>query len=136
MGIINWLMHRNMRSEAEALVKWATDAYRSILAAHPELSERDVLGSMLDQRWRLPDGNKARDTVLDRYGSSIHGLCYFLGLNAQNMKGMMVSRCVQFTEYIDRELQKRGFAKPPDDVKRRYFTTLGLPEDAVTENYL
>ncbi len=136
MGIVNWLMHRNMKNAADALVTWATDAYRSVRTAQPHLPEREVFGHMLDQNGRFPDGDKARDTVLDRYGSSIHGLCYFLGLNTQPMKGMMVSRCVQFTEYVDLELQKRGFGMPADDVKRRYFKTLGLPENAVAERHL
>lgn len=136
MGIVNWLVHRSITSAAEALVTWATDAYRSVRTAQPDLPEREVFGHMLDRRGRLPDGDKGRDTVLDRYGSSIHGLCYFLGLNAHPMKGMMVSRCLQFTEYVDLELRKRGFDGPADDVKRRYFRTLGLPENAVAESHL
>jgi hypothetical protein len=52
------------------------------------------------------------------------------------MKGMMVSRCVQFTQYVDIELEKRGVTKPSDDIRRGYFQTLGLPDNAITENYL
>jgi hypothetical protein len=52
------------------------------------------------------------------------------------MKGMMVSRCVQLTEYVDIELLKRGFQKPSDEIKQRYFKTLGLPETAVNESCL
>jgi len=57
-------------------------------------------------------------------------------LNSQSMKGTMVSRCIQFTEYIDFELKNRGFEKPANDIKKRYFRTLGLPENAVEEKYI
>jgi hypothetical protein len=136
MGIINWIMHRSMRKWAEALVKWATDTYRSLRAQNPDLSDREIFAMMLDERGRFPGGDKDRDVILDRYGSSLNGLCYFLGLNAQKMKGMMVLRCVQFTEYVDLALQSHGFHKPTDETRQRYFKTLGLPETAVSESYL
>lgn len=132
MGIINWLMHRNMRRQAEALAKWATESYQSVRTQNSDLSDRDVFGKMLDQRARFPGSEKDRETVLDRYGSSLHGLCYYIGLNSQDMKRMMVSRCVQFTDYVDIELEKYGFKKPSDEIKRRYFKTLGLPANTVT----
>ena len=132
MGIINWLMHRNMRGQAEALAKWATESYQSVRTQNSDLSDRDVFGKMLDQRGRFSGGEKDREMVLDRYGSSLHGLCYYIGLNSQDMKRMMVSRCVQFTDYVDIELEKYGFKKPSDEIKRRYFKTLGLPANTVT----
>lgn len=136
MGIINWLMHRSMKNHAESLVKWATESYQLIHKNQPDLSERDVLRNMLDQRIRFPGGNTDREIILDRYGSSLNGLCYYLGLNSQRMKGTMVFRCVQYTEYIDIALQKKGFKKPADEIKKRYFQTLGLSENAVNESYL
>ncbi len=91
---------------------------------------------MLDQKGKFPGREKARDIVLDRYGSSLNGLCYFLGLKSPLMKDMMISRCVQFTEYVDMELEKRGIGKLSDETKRKYFKTLKLPEDAVINTSL
>jgi hypothetical protein len=125
-----------MKGEAEALTKWATEAYNSLRTQYPHLSEREVFGKMLDQRGKFGAGETIRTKFLDRYGTSLHGFCYFLGLNTQPMKGMMVSRCVQFTQYVDIELEKRGVTKPSDDIRRGYFQTLGLPDNAITENYL
>lgn len=136
MGIINSLMHHSMANEAKNLVIWATESYNSIHAQYPELSDREIFEKALEQRGVFPGGTKDRDIVLDRYGSSLNGLCYYLGLNSQKMKGTMVFRCVQFTEYIDLEIEKRGFKKPSDNIKRGYFKTLGLPENAITETYL
>ncbi len=130
MGIINWLMHRSMKNQTKTLVKWATESYRSVRNQHPSLSDREVFEKMLDQRGRFPGGDRDRDIVLGRYGSSLNGLCYFLGLNSQHMKGTMVSRCMQFTEYVDLELEKHGFKKPSDETKQRYFMTLGLSKNA------
>lgn len=134
MGMVNWLMHRNMKNQAEELAKWATDTYRAVRAQNPSLSEREVFGKMLDKRGNFSGGDEIRNKFLDRYGTSLHGFCYFLGINTLQIK--MVSRCIQFTQYVDLELEKCGFGKPPDDVRRGYFRTLGLPENAVTKNYL
>jgi len=136
MGFINSLMHRNMKKEAGRRATWAADYYKKIRDQFPDVTEREVFGKMLDSRFKFPDGAKAREVVLDRYGSSLNGLCYYIGLNSPTMKGTMVLRCLQFVEYVDIELQKRGFDKPSDDVKRGYFKTLDLPETAVNETRL
>ena len=80
--------------------------------------------------------NRFSEDTLDKYASSLNRLCYYLGLNSPLMKDMMVSRCIQYTEYIDMELEKYGIHKPLDEVKRQYFKTLGLPEGAVNKSYL
>lgn len=115
---------------------WAIESYKAMCRDTPNLAEQDVFRKILDQRVLFPGGDKDREVVLDRYGSSLNGLCYYLGLNSSLMKDMMVSRCIQYTEYIDIELEKYGVHKPLDETKRRYFKTLGLPEDAVTRTYL
>ena len=136
MGIINWLMHRNMKNVARSIVNWAVDSYSSINKQCPGIIDREIFGRMLDQRGEFPGGDRDREIILDRYGSSINGICYYLGLNSQSMRGTMVSRCIQFTEYIDLELKNRGFEKPANDIKKGYFKTLGLPENAVEEKYI
>jgi hypothetical protein len=83
-----------------------------------------------------PGGDADREKVLDRYGSSLHGLCYFIGLNSSPMKGMMVSRCIQFTEYIDLALKEHGAKSLPVEMKKDYFEKLRLPVDAAEESRL
>ena len=97
---------------------------------------KDIFKIAIDNKVKYKNGEKARDLIIDRYGSSLNGLCYFLGLNSASMKGSMIFRCVQFTEYVDLELESRGFKKPSSDIKRGYFKLLDLPENAVNENYL
>lgn len=127
MGIVNWLMHHNMRGIIKSLVEWAVYSYEPLRFQFKDMPDREIFGKMLDNRVSFPGGESQRETVLDRYGSSINGLCYYLGLNSPEMKGMMVLRCLQFVEYVDIELHKRGFNKPSDDIKRSYFKTLGIP---------
>lgn len=136
MELINQKMHSLMSDEAKFNVLWAFELYQSFHAQYPELSDREVYGKMLDQRVKFPGGDKDREIVLDRYGSSLNGLCYYLGLNSILMKDTMIFRCIQFTEYIDIELEKLGIKKPPDEIKRKYFKTLDLPEDAVNKRHL
>lgn len=121
-----------MRGQAKSLTKWATESYLSVHTQNSDFSDRDIFRKMLDQRGKFPGGEKDCEAILDRYGSSIHGLCYYIGLNSRHMKGMMVLRCVQFTDYVDIELEKHGFKKPSDEIKRCYFKTLGLPANTVT----
>lgn len=136
MGITNWLMHRGMRRIAKKWVLWATESYQSLHAQYPNISDREIFKIALSQKIKFQNGEKDCDLILDRYGSSIYGLCYFLGLGCKSMKNSMIFRCVQFTEYVDYELEKRGFQKPSNDIKRGYFKLLDLPEDAVDEKYL
>jgi len=133
---VNNLMHEMMEKEATSVVGWVADAYKSSRVKYPECSDREIFKKVLGQRIAFPGGERDCNIVLDRYGTSINGICYYLGLNSQIMKDTMVSRCVQFTEYIDLELENRGFKKPADDIKRSYFKRLGLPEEAVSEKHL
>jgi hypothetical protein len=136
MGIINWLMHRSMRARAENLAEWATHSFESVQRENPTIGQRDVFRIMLDRRVNFPGGEADREKVLDRYGSSLHGLCYYLGLNSPEMSKMMVSRCIQFTEYVDIALKDYGAAPLPPEEKKRYFQYLKLPEEAVGVSYL
>jgi hypothetical protein len=134
MGFINWTMHRNMRRLAAELSKWAVESHEATRRQHPDWSDREIQRSMLDGKGITFDvGDSSRETFLDRYGSSLNGLCYFLGLTGGPMKDATVLRCVQFTEYVDIELQKHGATKISDDIKRGYFKLLGLPEATVNE---
>lgn len=136
MELANQQMHYLMNNEAKSRATWAFELYQSFRAQYPELSDREVFGKMLDQRVKFPGGDKDREIVLDRYGSSLNGLCYYLGLNSTLMKDTMIFRCIQFTEYVDIELEKCGIKKPSDEIKRQYFKTLDLPEEAVAKTYL
>jgi len=136
MGIINWLMHRNMRKQAEDWAEWSVTAFKQVCSKHPGLSDRELYGKTLDTRVQFPDGDSARSKVLDRYGSSLHGLCYYLGLNSESMKGALVSRCLQFIEYMDIELDKRKVPKLSRELKEQYFEFLKLPVDEIGKSRL
>lgn len=136
MRIINWLVHRNMRNAANELAKWAFELFQALRTAQPNIGERETFRQMLDQRGRFPGGDADREKVLDRYGSSIHGLCYFIGLNSSLMKDMMVSRCIQYTQYIDLALERYGVNPVSPALRREYFEKLRLPIEAVEENRL
>lgn len=135
-GVINWLMHYLMQNQAMSRAVWSIKSFQSFHNQYPELSDREIYGKILDQKGNFVGGARDREIVLDRYASSLNGLCYYLGLNSPLMKDMMVSRCIQYTEYVDIELEKYGIHKPSNETKRRYFKTLGLPESAVNESYL
>lgn len=131
MGLVNCMMHRNMQKVSEELATWAVETHRLVQSRNPGVSEAEVLGGMVDTRGQFGAGATAREKFLDTFGSSRHGLCYFLGLNKLQIR--MVSRSLQFIEYMDIALAKRGIVRPPDDLRRGYLKALGLPEDAVTE---
>lgn len=131
MGIINWLMHRGIQGRAQELAEWAMESYKSVRSANADASERDVFKKMLNQRVKFPGGEQDLEKVLDRWGSSLHGLCYYLGLHSQEMKGMMVSRCIQFTEYVDLSLKERGAKPLPPELKKEYFRILHFPEESI-----
>ncbi len=130
MGIVNWLVHRNMKRDAESLAKWAAAAYYQEVASKSCISDRERFGKMLVKRSiNFKAGN---EKFLDTYGDSLYGFCYCIGLNGSLMSGMMISRCVQYTQYIDEELDKYGFKMPSNEIRRGYFRALGLPENSVS----
>lgn len=130
-------MHRGMRSRARDLAQWGVPTFRTIKNKNPNLPDRSIYSQMLDQRVQFPGGEEAKGAVLDRYGSSLHGICYFLALNTGGMEGnTMVLRCLQFLQYLDRELKKAGAIEPAVDIRRDYFKKLALPESAVGKNHL
>lgn len=141
-------MHRSMRARAQNLAEWATHSFESVQRENPTIGQRDVFRIMLDRRVNFPGGEADetesirkflrdhREKVLDRYGSSLHGLCYYLGLNSPEMSEMMVSRCIQFTEYVDIALKDYRAAPLSPEEKKRYFQYLKLPEEAVDVSYL
>jgi len=136
MALANWMMRRGLKKAAAEIADWAVASYVTLHSQHPELQERELFGKMLDQRLNFPGGSDAREQALDVFGSSINGICYYCGLNTAYMKQMMVIRRVQFTEYVDIELENRGFTKPLKQTKEQYFKVLGLPEDGVRESWL
>ena len=130
MGIINWMVQRNMESNASELAKWAATTYYQIVASKSCASEREIFRKMLEKRGvNFDAGSDIREKFLDRYGDSVHGFCYFLGLNSPLMKGMMVSRCVQYIQCMDKYLDKFGVNSPPNEVRSGYLKTLGIPDD-------
>lgn len=125
-----------MRSRARDLAKWATSSYRLMQKENPAMTDREIFSKLLDQRVQFPAGQAAKDAVLDRYGSSIYGICYFLGLNTGGMESSMVLRCLQFLQYLTAAMQSAGAGPLSPDLKRDYFRKLDLPEDAADKNHL
>ena len=72
MGVLNWLIHRQMRRHASILAEWAAHSYEGFREQYPDMSEREVLAKVLDSRVRFPGGAADRQLILDKYGSSIY----------------------------------------------------------------
>ncbi len=142
MGILNWMMHKNMRKVAEQCVKTAATTYSSLRVLNPNMSEQDLRAGVLDKLGNFPVESR-RQYVLATYGTSLHGICYAMGL-ATFGGGLIVSRCVQFTQYVDIEFERyndmefgrAGFLPPATEMKRGYFKALKLPEYAVDKDFL
>jgi hypothetical protein len=142
MGVLNWMMHRTMKSRAEEVVKSATTTYSALRAQNLHLAESELRARVLDALVVVESGK--RQHVLDTYGTSLHGIGYFMGIYTPPIRGMIVSRCIQFTQYVDlffescvdTEFGRAGFTPPSREMKRGYFKALGFPEDAVDKDYL
>lgn len=65
MGIINWLMHRNMRGHAQSIAKWAVESFEALRAQNPDIAQRDIFAKMLDKHMKFPGGDKEREVFLD-----------------------------------------------------------------------
>jgi len=117
MGIINFLAHRMLKKEATRITRLVLEEYHAQKTKSPSVKEEDVLRQTFYDIWGISseeDLKKFKDKTVRKIQiccKSLHGVCYLVALDGPSGQGLMITRCLQFTYYIDTELEKSGFAK-------------------------
>ena len=134
MGIINFLAHRMLKKEATRTTKLVLEEYNALKTKTPSAKEEDVLRQTFYDIWGISseeDLKKFKEKTVQKINiccESLHGVCYLVALDGPSGRGLMVSRCLQLTYYIDMELKKRGFAKLAYNEKLKILEPLELAD--------
>jgi len=126
MGISTWLMLRSLQKEARRLAKEAVSMYAESKARNPNASASDIIKDMAFDKealGRMPEKSRKR---LEICCESIQGFCYMVALDVGQFKGLMNMRSLQFTHYMDKELEVVGFQPQSKEQKERILEAMGL----------
>ena len=127
MGLNNFIVQKAMKHEAKRIATLVAESYPVIKAQNPNFSDLDVSIAMLcggkHEFSKLSEASRKKVTECCQ---SIQGACYFAGIELGKIKGFMVFRCLQFTQYMDRELEMKGFKSQSLESKKQALKALDL----------
>jgi hypothetical protein len=129
MGLFNFLMDRTLRKEAKRLAKEITKLYPESKRRLPDAPEPEVILGMAFDEERLaiiPEESRKR---IETCCSTINGFCYMMALDLGRLKKLMNFRSLQFTSYMDQELEAAGFPHQSVEQKRRILEAMDLAID-------
>ncbi|MFH1371960.1 MAG: hypothetical protein ABII09_11840 [Planctomycetota bacterium] len=129
MGLFNYLMHRSFRKEAKRIAKQVAKLYLESKSRLPDAPEPEVILGMAFDKERLtciPQESRKRIMACC---NSINGFCYIMTLDLGKFKKSMNFRSLQFTSYMDKELEAAGFPDQSVEQKREILDAMGLAID-------
>ncbi len=71
----------------------------------------------------IPESSRRRIEICCE---TVQGFCYMMALDAGRLKGLMNLRSLQFTHYMDKELETQGFPPQSKEQKERILEVMGL----------
>jgi hypothetical protein len=113
-----------MRREAQRIAKWAAETYPTVKSQNENSPEPDVLAKMLFDD--ISDESERFQKKISECCQSMQGLCYLFAMDIGALRGFMNFRCLQFTRYMDYELQSRGFEPQSKETKEKILAALDL----------
>lgn len=129
MGITNWLVHRTMRKEAKRLAAELTTLYPKPLARSSEALDANEIRRMKFDDADFEGFSESTRELVAACCITVNGLCYLLAMNGGKLTGFTNLRSLQFTKYVDRELESLGFPKQTIEDKRKILRALELDID-------
>ena len=134
MRIINFFMHRMLKQEAADIVTLTLKEYNTFKVTTLLTKEEDILRQVFYNIWGIlseEDLKIFKEKTVQKIKiccESLHGICYLVGLDSPFGYDLQISRCLQFTYYIDMELERRGFPRLAYHEKLRILEPLELAE--------
>ena len=130
MGLFNNMFHSALQREAAEIASWAVENFNKAHREHPDWTQRQILSYLLtddpNMRTVTPPTLASKLTACSE---TMHGLCYTVAIYFRGLKGAMPSRVLQFTKYMDQELERCGLPAQPHSTKVRILKALNLYED-------
>ena len=129
MGLFNWLMHRNMKKEAERIAKLVKGWYVETKEKMPNAKEEEVIVGMGFNAEGLDNMSESSKQKTIACCATVNGFCYMMALVIGSFKGIMTFRALQFTAYMDKALEAEGFPPQSVEQKRKILETMGYAID-------
>ena len=129
MGIVNWFMQRSMMKEAERLAKMMVELYPKSKSNKPNASDKEVIRSIVYSDEVISQMSDSTRKRVETCCESIQGLCYMIALDIGALKGVLNFRALQFTHYMDKALEKKGFPLQSKAQKERILEVMELKFD-------
>ena len=111
MRLINWIMLRSMKKRAKRMAKEVAKLYAESKSRNPNASEVEIIKDMVFNEETLGQISEESRKQLETCCETVQGFCYIIVLSMGWMKGLMTFRALQFTHFMDEELEAQGF--PP-----------------------
>lgn len=129
MGVISWFMQRSMMKEAQRLAKEVALLYPESKSKNPDASEMEIIRAMAFDNDKLAQISESSRKRIEICCETIQGFCYMMALDVGILKGNMNFRALQFTYYMDKALEARGFPPQSKEQKERILEAMGLKFD-------
>ncbi len=129
MGITNWFMQRNMRNVARKLAKKVAPLYADSKSRNPNATDAEVVLDIAFNMFNKEDLTRTPESSMKRIKmccETIQGFCYMMALDVGVLKGLMNLRSLQFTHYMDKELEAQGFTPQTKKQKERILKVMEL----------
>ena len=129
MGLVNWVMQRDLRSEARKWAKRVSPLYIESKNSMPTSNEANVILDVaytIFNKEELAQISESTKRHIEICCETIQGLCYMMALDAGRLKGLMNLRSLQFTHYMDKELAAQGFPPQSKEQKEKILKEMDL----------
>lgn len=119
-------MLSQLRREAKRLAHVASDMFPSLKKqTRTEAIQDAILKKIMDGN-KLASLSGVSQERIKTCCKSVNGLCYMMALDAGSLKNLINVRSLQFTEYMDEELQSVGFPEQTIEQKKEIMEAMEL----------
>lgn len=132
MGLLNlnnFIVQRTMSKQARRFAKVCKELYRkaNVSVSDPKAIEAVKKATFDDER--LERMTKPLRERFEICCETVQGFCYTMVLDMGALRGWMVLRSLQFTSYMDKELEKQGFPPQAKKQKERILEAMKMKVD-------
>ena len=127
MKTLDLFSHRRFRREAQKIADRIAVAYPRNLALQPDAEERDVITSIFfDETGCRAAAEQSKDKIAVCC-KTVNGLSYLLALKYSSLLVNATNVTIlQFTKYLDNELESLGFPPQSPEQKEEILNALEL----------
>jgi len=111
------------------LAKEVVKLYPESKSRNPNASEAEVIKYMVFDEESLTHIQASSRRRIEICCETVQGLCYMMALDVGKLKGLMNIRSLQFTYYMDKELEAQGFPPQSKEQKARILEAMELRID-------